>query len=299
MKNLILLYKQKFNLYKAAFFPIEHEDAMVAIVFKIIYPNGTTLILKAHPREEDYFRELYFLKFFSNLLPVPKVIQVEPPSATLYGAILMEYLPGNILKKSNLTNKLAYKIGVLLARIHLNRVNNYGDLTRPNSLSSDPRVPFTSKFEEGFAECSQHLPKIILEKARQYYNSHINLLTRVDGPCIIHRDFRPGNVMVVNDELTGIIDWSSARAGFAEEDFCPLELNEWSTKADKRKCFLDGYTHIRPIPNYKLTMPLLRMSRAFAVIGFTIKKGTWNGANAAAYRINRRYLESFFNQNKD
>ena len=31
--------------------------------------------------------------------------------------------------------------------------------------------------------------------------------------------------------ITGIIDWASARASFAEEDFSPLELDEWSNES--------------------------------------------------------------------
>ena len=55
---------------------------------------------------------------------------------------------------------MAYDIGSLLARIHLNRVAGYGDLIQPDSLNFDPRVYFTLKFEEGFSECSNHLPEI-------------------------------------------------------------------------------------------------------------------------------------------
>ncbi|MBN8828194.1 MAG: aminoglycoside phosphotransferase family protein [Sphingobacteriia bacterium] len=293
IENLIFLYKEKFNLHNANFIRIKHEDAMVAIVFKVVLPNHTTFILKVHPREEDYFREIYFLKFLSNLLPIPQIIQAEPSSLIVPSAILMEYLPGEVLKRNDITNKLAYKIGELLACIHLNKVEKYGDIANDN-LSNDPRIPFTIKFEEGFSECCNHLPEIILKKTRYYFNSHIDLLTQVDGPCIMHRDFRPGNVMAVNNEVTGIIDWGSARGGFAEEDFCSFELNEWSTSPDIKKCFIDGYSNIRPIPNYKLIMPLLLINRALAIIGFTIKTKTWNGVNSSLYQVNRQYLESFF-----
>lgn len=294
MNNFISFYKKRFNLTKAIFLPIEHEEAMVAIVYKVIF-NSKTFILKICPRTEDYFREVYFLKFFAKVLPVPNIIQEEQPSPTTYGAILMEYLPGNLLKPEALTDKLAYEIGVILASIHLNRLESYGDLTQPQNLSSDSRVPFTHKFVESVSECNGHLPQRLLDKAQQYYDGHINLLRLVDGPCIIHRDFRPGNTMILNGELTGIIDWASARASFAEEDFSPLELNEWSSNSQLKKSFLSGYASVRPVPNYKQIMPLLRLNRVCATIGFTIKQATWNNKHTALYQANRQYLETFLN----
>lgn len=44
--NIISVYKQRLNLQDAIFHRIDHEDAMVAIVYKITQPNGTQLVLK-------------------------------------------------------------------------------------------------------------------------------------------------------------------------------------------------------------------------------------------------------------
>jgi Ser/Thr protein kinase RdoA (MazF antagonist) len=136
----------------------------------------------------------------------------------------MECLSGNLLNKKEITQKIIYEIGVLLATLHLKRFNYYGDPTKEQSLSLKLYDPFIYKFEESFLECEQHLTKILPEKAYQYYKNNIDKLNLVDGPCFIHRDFRPGNIIVLDDKITGIIDWASARASFAEEDFSALEL---------------------------------------------------------------------------
>lgn len=294
MDNLITLYKQRLNLHGATFIRIDHDDAMVAIVYKVTEPTGLPLILKISTRTQDYLRELFFLKHFAGILPVPRIIQEVPPDTGIHGAILMECLPGTLLKIIDLTDTLAYDIGSQLAGIHINRVDGYGDLTQPHNLSSDPRIYFTCKFEEGFAECSDHLPKTLLDQCHRYYDDHINLLSSVDGPCMIHRDFRPGNVIINNGKLQGIIDWASGRSSFSEEDFCPLELKEWGERPTRIKSFLRGYESIRPIPDYSAIMPLLRLSRAFATIGFTIKHGTWANRHARLYQIHRQFLDGFF-----
>jgi Ser/Thr protein kinase RdoA (MazF antagonist) len=293
MKSPIDLYLPHLRLQDAHFSRIDHEDAMVAIVYRITQPDGKQLILKICDRVNDYLREVHFLKHFADKLPVPQIIQTVEPDEDIHGAILMECLPGTLLKTSELTESLAYEIGRCLALIHLNRLPGYGDPVQGH-LNADPRVHFTLKFEEGLEECHDHLPLDLIEKLRRYYETHLNLLMSVDGPCIVHRDFRPGNLMVHDGKLKGIIDWAGARASFAEEDFCSLEHGEWLINPNSKKSFLAGYASVRPVPDYKLIISFLRLNKAIATIGFTVKRGTWQSKNANVYQVNRHFLETFF-----
>lgn len=291
MDDLIDLYQRKLNLPKAVFTYIDHEDAMVAAVFKITQPGNPDLILKVCSRKGDYMRESYFLRCFAGKIPVPRIIRLIEPAAGLDGAILMECVAGELLKAEAIDSELAYEIGSLLARIHLEGADGYGDLTDPAYLSADPRFPFTMKFEEGLEECKGHLPESLLKKCRHFFDKDIDLLASADGPCIIHRDFRPGNLIAANGKVQGIIDWSSGRGGFAEDDFCPLEFGEWPNSVNSKSSFLQGYASIRKVPDYKSVMPLLRLSRAVAVVGFTVKRGTWESKNSKLYQRNRQHLE--------
>lgn len=295
MNNLITVYQELLDLSDATFEPIIHQDAIVAIVYKItIQGSSTPFILKICTRSRDYFNEIYFLNYFAgSLIPVPRIIKTISPAPDIMGALLMEYIPGTLLTLNDLTDELAYEIGALLARIHNNRTAGYGDLTQPQKLSQNPRVYFTEKFEEGLAECASHLPPTILKECRAYFNTYIDLLSVADGPCIVHRDFRPGNLIINNGKVQGIIDWAAARSSFAQEDFCSLGHNNWLTKESHKQLFLKGYASIRPIPEYiSMLMPLLRLSKAIAVIGFTVKRGTWQTTDAQLYRFNRQFLET-------
>ena len=248
------------------------------------------LILKVCSRKGDFLRESYFLGRFAGKIPVPKIIRLIEPEDRLDGAVLMECVPGDLIQSETITNPLAWEIGSLLALIHLEQTQGYGDLTDPIHLSKDPRVPFRMKFEEGLAECKDHLPENLLKTCKHHFDQDIDLLLSADGPCIIHRDFRPGNLLAADGRVRGIIDWSSGRAGFAEDDFCPLECGEWP--ASCKTSFLEGYASIRTVPNYKLIMPLLHLSRAVAAVGFTVKRGTWQSRNSKLYQFNLRHLES-------
>ena len=226
MDRNITTYKKFLALQDAEFMQIQHNDSIVAVVYKVRTLDGTNLILKICEQEQHFHKELYFLNYFADKLPVPKVVDIIEHQPNVYGAILMECLPGNILQAKDLRPSLAFEIGALLAKIHLNRTTEFGDLTRMESMVQDPRIYFADKFEESFAECIDHLPADLLQKCRKYYEQNIGCLLAVDGPCIIHRDFRPGNIMVQGGTVSWVIDWASGRAGFAEDDLCPLEIGE-------------------------------------------------------------------------
>lgn len=290
MRSIISVYKKRLNLPEALFTFIDHEDAMVAAVFKVTQPGIPDQILKICSRKGDYLRESYFLSRFAGKIPVPKIIQLIEPESGLDAAVLMEYVPGDLLKSETITKDLASEIGALLAHIHLEHAEGYGDLTDPSHLNADPRISFTEKFEEGLEECKGHLPESLLETCRRHFDKDIDLLLSADGPCVIHRDFRPGNIIASNGKVQGIIDWSSGRGGFAEDDFCPLEFGEWP--ASCKVSFLEGYASVRKVPDYKPMMPLLRLSRAIAAVGFTVKRETWESRNSKLYQFNLSYLES-------
>lgn len=294
MDTFIDLYRARLGLQNATFTRIDHDEAMVAIVYKVTLPTSSELILKICTRPHDYLREFYFLNHFAGKIAVPRLVDLVQPEEDLPGAILMECLSGRLLQKSDLTEMLAAECGSLLATIHLSREEGYGDLIAKDTLDPDPRPSFSSKFNEGFHECGDKLPEKLLEQCRHYFDSHIDLLAEVDGPCIVHRDFRPGNIMLFQGKLQGIIDWSSGRASFAEEDFCSLEQGEWVDHL--KNAFHSGYKVIRPLPNYNQIMPLLQLNKAIASIGFTIKRGTWENRHAAFYQSNRHFLETFLRQ---
>jgi len=292
MDNLIKLYQQRLRLQDVTFSRIDHEEGIVATVYQVILPSGNKRILKVCQKPEDYFNEIYFLKNLNNL-PVPRIFQELPPENEINGAILMEYLTGELLKKEDFTEPLLYEIGRQLACIHQHKAAGYGDLTRSNELEVDPLQYFATKFEEVFNECNVHLPKQLSDKCYQYYSAHQHLLRAVDGPCFTHRDFRPGNLIVKDNKLQGIIDWSAARGGFAEEDFCPIEHGEWQISPEDKNAFLNGYSSVRPVPNYKSIMPLLRLCRALNVIGFTLKNGSWKSNSKKIYSFNYDYIMHF------
>lgn len=274
-------YRKLLHLEDARLTRVDHLDAMVASVYRVDQKGKKPLILKIHANPKDYFREIYFLKRFAGVLPVPKVIETVDSEA-----ILMEWIPGELL--NHLTNELAEEIGRLLALIHSSRMEGYGDPV--GKLNQDPRTYFTFKFNEGLEECCEHLPLNIIQKCRIYFEEHLDLLVLVDGPCATHRDFRPGNLIIHDGKLRGIIDWAGARASFAEEDLFSIE--PWAKGYFER--LLKGYREIRPLPNFTSLTPFLKVNKAIATIGFLVKRGTWNTSHSPLYQEHLNVLNLIF-----
>lgn len=297
MKNtdkLIDIYREKLDLQIAHFELIEHEDAMVAPVYKILKESGEQFILKICTNRKHYLREQLYLNYFFGQIPVPKIIDFIDPENNIPGAILMEYINGSVIKITDFNATIAHQSGAILAKIHNNRTNGYGELIKSSKLDSNPVQSFALKFEEGLGECIGHLPNQLIEQIKSYFYQNINLLSLVDGPCVVHYDFRPGNIIVQNNKVLAIIDWSSSRSSFAEEDFCSFEHVEWLIDSNTKKEFLEGYASVRPIPNYSKVIPLLRISKAVTSIGFIIKQGIFNNNRNRWYQLNLNFLKAFF-----
>ncbi len=128
----VTLYQKRLGLQTATFSRIDHEDAIVAAVYKVTEANGKQFILKISDKNTHYFREVFFLEKLVNQVPVPKILRTIPPERGVHGAILMEYLPGTLLKTSEINEACAYELGRCLALIHQNRFPSYGDPTEDN-----------------------------------------------------------------------------------------------------------------------------------------------------------------------
>lgn len=286
-------FKELLGLNDAELLRVEHEDTIMADVYRVLRPSEQPLILKICPRDGDYYREFYFLQYLAGSLAVPRIVARVEPSLDQSGAILMECIPGHLLRPEDWNPSLAFRVGVVMAKLHLNGTEAYGDLTKPESLTPSAFAYFESKFNEELQECVPHLPEAIIKESQAFLYRHRHLLDLPDGPCLVHRDFRPGNLMVQEGRLTGVIDWAGARSGFAAQDFCSMELHGWPIKPQDKESLLAGYASVRPVPDYHPLMPLLRLGRALAVIGFTVKSGTWRGTNSRLYEFHRRALEHF------
>ena len=75
----------------------------------------------------------------------------------------------------------------------------------------EPTSHFKEKFLEGIDKCKNHLPADLIVKLCHYFDKTLHLIAKADSPCIVHRYFRPGNIIIEDNRLCGIINFSRNR----------------------------------------------------------------------------------------
>ena len=268
---------------------IEHEEAISSEVFKLQKKDGTPQVLKIYFDAHRWRRERYFLEILRGKIPVPHVLEVIEPTEERRGALLMNFLEGEPLRIESLSKEFAIEMGECLARLHNIPVKRYGDLSLGEG-GCNPKDELRSYFERSVSESNGVLPTEFLDKCKKYFNNHLAELGMLDGPCITHRDYRPGNVMVHNGKIVALLDWEIARGGFAEEDFAHMEHVVWSKDDSSKEPFLSGYARHRKVPNFENSLPILRFCKALGAIGFYITRGTWRDAKRDSFNANAAFL---------
>lgn len=93
---------------------------------------------------------------------------------------------------------------------------------------------------------------------------------------------------MANGQITGLIDFESARGGSAERDFCKIKEELWDTDPTTRQPFLDGYQSIRPLPALASALPLCELQNALASLIWCLWRNTSSGP---FFERNMRILE--------
>jgi Ser/Thr protein kinase RdoA (MazF antagonist) len=273
---------------------ISHRDSLSSDVFKIDLKKDKKVILKVFFKEEKWKREIYFLKLLKDFIKVPRIFEITPSEKDQKPAVLMEFLEGEVIFLENLDSEISFKLGELLAVLHNFPAKKYEDIAKKTKNPINGKKLFEKSFQEHFLECKNHLSKDLLKKIEDFYTLNIEKLENVDGPCVVHRDFRPGNVLVKESSIVGLIDFENSLFNFAEEDFSQMEHLVWEKYPKTKEFFLKGYKNIRKLPDFERILPLLRINRALGSIGFTIERNTLKTSHKFVFEENLKFLNNFF-----
>jgi aminoglycoside phosphotransferase (APT) family kinase protein len=129
------------------------------------------------------------------------------------------------------------------------------------------------KFEGFSLYASKVLPKDLLEKSQKHFEKGLQELPQSDGPCIIHLDFRPGDILVKDNKVAGIIDFESARIGSPEMDFSKINRDIWEHNEGTKGAYVKGYETIRPMIDLERILPFYMFIEAFCSVGWGQMRG--------------------------
>lgn len=226
----------------------------------------------------------YFLSLLDHLAargcPVPRTIHdregqlyvMRPnPDGEMKALALIEYLPG--VSVSDPTPGQARAVGQALAQMH-HAAADFAP-TRANGMSVDEWQRLASACgAEGLAAISPDLGRIVEQHLPRLVAAWPHDLPR----SVIHADLFPDNVLMLGDQVTGLIDFYFACNDMAAYDVAVTHA-AWcfdaagtGFRADLSTALLEGYEAVRPLsPAERAALPILAqgaamrftMSRAF------------------------------------
>jgi len=96
----------------------------------------------------------------------------------------------------------------------------------------------------------------VYERSLKHFDRQLNLLPSPDGPSFIHMDFWPGDILVHENQVAGIIDFESVRIGATEMDFTKINRDIFMRFPGTRDVFQKGYESIRPLIDLEEVLPM-------------------------------------------
>lgn len=178
----------------------------------------------------------------------------------------------------NLINKLAYDYGKILAQLHsIPKLSEFG---KENDWK-DYCVSLINKTTDILAK-NGSVDKF--SGVIDYLKTNLKLVEKQD--CVgLHFDYRPGNVMINEGKVIGLIDFESSPNGDSVYDFVKFfNCLDKNAKLD----FLEGYKSLRQLPeNFDKKLEFYTKLNSFGCLSFLINE---NRSNDAFYKENEKIL---------
>jgi aminoglycoside phosphotransferase (APT) family kinase protein len=169
-------------------------------------------------------------------VPVPGPLAFEPAGGRLESAgFVMDYVAGTsvaprVLRRDDLAvarRALPAQLGEALARIHSIDGREIEGVPAPEA---DPALAACALWEATLDEIGEPLPAV--EAGVRWLRLHPP--APPDRECLVHGDFRLGNLIVGESGLAAVIDWELCHTGDPAEDIGWLCVRSWRFGNDDR-----------------------------------------------------------------
>ncbi len=249
----------------------EVEDSHSSTVYKCRLLGGETVFLKIPYTKLKYQRELEAYKILKNRVRVPRLLNVWSGDDDCPGAFLLSELKGKPLSYQD-SPTVAFQVGVLHAEIH--------QIQPPSTRLVGIQNEYTDwsnfikrQFYSFAVDVKEVLDKSLYRKSLDKFEEMKLSLPPSDGPSFVHMDFRPANIIVYENKVSGVIDFESVRFGSTEVDFTKLYRDFLSFDATLYQSYQEGYRMIRPLIDLEAVLPFYQFTDAFNSIGWCKRRG--------------------------
>ncbi|WP_284646275.1 phosphotransferase family protein [Paenibacillus silviterrae] len=250
----------------------EVEDSHSSTVYKCTLSNNENVFLKIPFSKLKYQRELEAYEILKGNVSTPVMLDYWSGDEECPGAFILSELKGKPLT-SKATPTVAYQVGVLQAEMHSILPPNNKVLTGIQNEFPNWSDFFERQFYSFAEDVKEILDEQLYIKAIEKYEKMKIKLPPPDGPSFVHMDFRPANIIVDKEKVSGMIDFESVRFGSTEIDFTKVYRDFLSIDDSLYFAFQEGYNSIRPLIDLENVLPFYSFTDAFISIGWCNRRG--------------------------
>ncbi|MBD1373278.1 phosphotransferase [Hazenella sp. IB182357] len=247
-------------------------ESFSSIVYKITLMNHQIVYIKIPYSQVELRREYVLLKYLYEELPVPQVLDYWEGDDRYFGGLLLSAVAG-VPHTGAVDEPLAYEIGMYHAKLHKVTLDApYLDAYVDNAFEKWTQF-VRNQFYAYAQDVNKVIPLKLFEQSLQYFERYQKRLPPPDGPCLIHMDYRLGNILVDENRVKGIIDFESVLIGATEMDFIKLEHDIFRKYIGVKDAYQQGYASIRPLIDLDQILPFYAFTNAFNSIGWCVRRG--------------------------
>jgi aminoglycoside phosphotransferase (APT) family kinase protein len=249
---------------------VELGEASYNTAYRLRLTDGSGLVLKVAPDpsmpglsyEHDLMRTETLFYRAAAALPVPRVVHADF-SHTLLDSdfLLMTELPGDNWygQRESLAaadrQRLRGDLGRLVASLHEITGEEFG--YPQGEMSSSWRTAFLGMLDALLADAEHWetpLP-LSLSQLRQLIAANAPVLDDVTTPVLVHFDLWPGNILLRENEITGIVDGERA---FWGDPLAEMVSPALFASIEDDAAFLEGYGGIEFTDSARRRLALYR-----------------------------------------
>lgn len=250
----------------------EVEDSHSSTVYKCTLSNGENIFIKIPYSKLKYQREFEAYEILKGSVSIPEMLDYWSGNDECPGAFLLSELKGKPLT-SSASPTVAFQIGVLQAKMHTIHPPAGKELTGIRNEFTNWSNFIEHQFYSFADDVKDVLDSKLYKQAIEKFEKMKQKLPSPDGPSFLHMDFRPANIIVDGNKVSGIIDFESVRFGSTESDFTKLYRDFLRFDSTLYKSYQEGYNSIRPLIDLEIVLPFYQFTDAFNSIGWCKRRG--------------------------
>ncbi|KIQ77061.1 phosphotransferase [Bacillus sp. L_1B0_8] len=251
------------------------RQSFSSVVYKIKLIDFRTVYIKIPYSKVKLEHEYKVLERLRYELSVPQVLDYWEGDEGFTGALLLSAIQG-MPATGKVDAALAFDIGIQHAKLHaiIPKEQDFENfISNMHGQSSD-------FIQHNFYSLAKDVKEVIdphlYEQSMQHFEYHLKLIPYSDATSFIHLDFRPGNILVYENQISGIIDFESFSIGATEMDFTKINRYIFMEYPGTKEAYRQGYESIRPLVDLQEILPFYQFIDLFNAIGWCKRRGIEN-----------------------